>query len=52
MNGPDQRKIMRAVLSAVVELPLHQRIAILRTAQQLMLQKLHDREYEEAHQQC
>jgi hypothetical protein len=45
-DGRDHRKILNAVLHAVAGIPLHQRVAILRMAQQLVLQKLHDNEGE------
>jgi len=43
-DGSDHRKILRDVLHAVSGISLQQRVAILRMAQQLMIQKMHDAE--------
>jgi hypothetical protein len=45
-DGRDHRKILNAVLHAVAGLPLQNRVAILRMAMQLIVQKIHEQHVE------
>ena len=47
MTGPDHRKIMRAVLSAVADLPPSLRLSVLHAAWQLAVQKIYEQHVEE-----